>query len=124
MIRGQDKFHESGLAARAENIRAAAGRFDAVTLAAAESIREGEKRFHEAAEGSAGDAERRSAEAMYDSASALAPHAPGLVALLSNLDHLPYSIQSALPELINDTNIARITGALRFIDNELNNLLC
>jgi len=30
-------------------------------------------------------------------------------------------METALPALINDTNIARITGALRAIDNELNN---
>jgi hypothetical protein len=30
-------------------------------------------------------------------------------------------MQGALPELVNDTNIARIIDALRFIDNELNN---
>jgi hypothetical protein len=33
---------------------------------------------------------------------------------------LPAIMQGALPELINDTNIARITDVLRFIDKELN----
>jgi hypothetical protein len=41
--------------------------------------------------------------------------------MLSNLDHLPRQVETAPPELVNDTNLARIAGALRFIDNELNN---
>lgn len=41
--------------------------------------------------------------------------------MLSNLDQLPGRIETALPELVNDTNLARIAGALRFIDNELKN---
>ena len=36
---------------------------------------------------------------------------------------LPIKMQDALPELINDTNIARILDALSFIDNELNNYI-
>jgi hypothetical protein len=104
MNRYQDRYRESGIAAQADSIRDTVRRFDEVTLAAAESIR---------------DAERRSDEAMLDAASAAAPHAPGVVRLLAILDRLPSYLQNALPELVNDTNIARITGALRFIDNEL-----
>jgi hypothetical protein len=44
---------------------------------------------------------------------------PFPVAALSNLDHLPGRIEAALPELVNDTNLARIADALRFIDNEV-----
>ena len=40
--------------------------------------------------------------------------------MLSNLDGLQGKMQGAFPELVNDTNIARIADALRFIDNELN----
>jgi len=36
---------------------------------------------------------------------------------------LPIKMQDALPELINDTNIARILDALSFIDDELNNYI-
>ncbi len=119
MTRYQDKYHESGLAAQVDNIRKTAQRFDETTLAAADSIRDGEKRFLE----SASDAEKRSAEAMFDTASAAAPHAPRLVTLLSNLDGLPATIQGALPDLVNDSNIARIIDALRPIENELNSYL-
>src|SRR6266581_3327511 len=58
---------------------------------------------------------------MFDAASAAAPHAPGLVTLLSNLDGLPGTMQVALPELVNDTNIARIAAVLNSIETELNN---
>lgn len=115
----QDKYHESGLAAQVDSIRKTAKRFDETTLAAADSIRDGEKRFLE----SASDAEKRSAEAMFDAASSAAPHAPNLVALLSNLDGLPATMQGALSELVNDTNIARIIDALRPIENEMNSYL-
>jgi len=115
MIRDQDKFHESGLAAQVAGIRDTVRRFDETTHTAAERIRDAEKRYFE------GTLAHADAEAIFDAASAVAPHAPGVVTLLSNLDHLPYSIQSAIPELVNDTNIARIADALRFIDNELNN---
>ena len=40
--------------------------------------------------------------------------------MLSNLESVSVQMQAALPELANDTNIARIAAALRFIDNELN----
>jgi predicted nucleotidyltransferase len=119
MTRYQDKYHESGLAAQVDSIRKTAKRFDETTLAAADSIRDGEKRFLE----STSDAEKRSAEAMFDAASAAAPHAPNLVRLLSNLDGLPATMQGARPELVNDTNIARIIDALRPIENELNSYL-
>ena len=119
MTRYQDKYDESGLAAQVDSIRKMAKRFDETTLAAADSIRDGEKLFLE----STSDAEKRSAEAMSDAASAAAPHAPNLVALLSNLDGLPATMQDALPELVNDTNIARIIDALRPIENDLNSYL-
>jgi hypothetical protein len=109
-----DKFHETGIAAQAESIRATARRFDEATLATAESIRDAEKRYIE------GTLAQADAEAMSDAASAIAPHASGVVTLLAVLDGLPHQMQSALPELVNDTNIARIIGVLRFIDDELN----
>src|SRR5260370_36228455 len=114
MARYQDKYHESGLAAQVDSIRKTAKRFDETTLAAADSIRDAEMRFLEET------LEHADAEAMYDDASAAAPHAAGVVTLLSNLDGLSATMQGALPELVNDTNIARIADALRFIDNELN----
>lgn len=119
MSRYQDKYHESGLAAQVDSIRKTATRFDETTLAAADTIRDGEKLFLE----STSDAEKRSAEAMFDTASAAAPHAADLVRLLAALDGLPATMQDALPELVNDTNIARIIGALRAIENELNSYL-
>jgi hypothetical protein len=105
VTRTHKEYHESGIAAQADIIRDTVRRFDGATLTAAESIRDAEKRFD---------------EAMFDAASAAAPHAPGVVTLLAVLDRLPVYIQNALPELVNDTNLARITDALRFIDNELN----
>jgi hypothetical protein len=115
VIGDQDEFCESGLAAQADSIRDTVRRFDETTLAAAERIRDAEKRYFE------GTLAHADASAIYDAACAVAPHAPGVVTLLSNLDHLPYTIQSALPALVNDTNLARIADALRLIDNELNN---
>lgn len=112
-----DRFHESGLAAHAQSIRATVRRFDEGTLAAAERIRDAEKRLVEAT----GDADRRSAEETLDAAIAAAPYAPGILRLLAVLDHLPWQMQAALPELVNDTNIARITDALQAVDDELNN---
>ncbi|HTS96434.1 MAG TPA: hypothetical protein VMI33_07420 [Streptosporangiaceae bacterium] len=114
MTRYQDKYPESSIAVQADNIRNTIKRFDEATLSAAYSIRDAEMRLGEAA------LTQAAAEAIWDAACAVAPHAPGIITLLSNLDHLPYSMQSAMPELVNDTNIARIAGALRFIDNELN----
>src|SRR5215470_6526025 len=61
------------------------------------------------------------AEAIWDTACDVAPHAPGIITMLTNLENLPVQIRTALPELVNDTNIARIASALRFIDNELDN---
>jgi hypothetical protein len=115
MLRDQDKFHESGLAAQVENIRNTIKRFDEATLAAAYSIRDAELRLCEAT------LTQQDAEAIWDAACAVDPHAPGIITMLSNLDHLPRQIETAPPELVNDTNLARIASALRFIDNELNN---
>ena len=109
-----DKFRETGLAAQADSIRETAKRFDEATLAAAESIRDAEIRYHE------GTLPHSEAEAIFDAASAAVPHAADLVTLLSILGHLPAYVHSALPALVNDTNIARITDVLRYIDNELN----
>jgi len=115
MLRDQDEFHESGLAAQVDNIRNTIERFDEATLAAAYSIRDAEMRLVE------GTLTQAEAEAVWDAACAVAPHAPGITAMLSSLEGLPVQMQTALPELVvNDTNIGRITGALRFIDNELN----
>jgi hypothetical protein len=108
-----DQFHETGIAVQAERIRATARLFDETTLAAMESIREAEKRLLE------GTLEQARAEAMFDAATATAPHAPGLVTLLAVLDALPVTMQGAVPALINDTNIARIIGVLECIDKEL-----
>jgi len=111
----EDKFHGTDIAAQAESIRAKATRFDEATLAAAKSIREAEKRFLK------GTLAQADAGAVFDAATTAAPHAPDLVTVLAMLDRLPVQMQGALPELINDTNIARITDVLRFIDKELNN---
>jgi hypothetical protein len=48
MTRYQDEFHESGLVAQEESIRDTVGRFDETTHAAADSIRDAEKRYLEA----------------------------------------------------------------------------
>lgn len=115
MLRDQEKFHGSGLAAQASNIQNTIKRFDEATLAAAYSIRDAEMRLGEAT------LTQADAEAIWDAACAVAPHAPGIITMLSNLESLPAQMEAALPELVNDTNIARIASALRFIDNELNN---
>ena len=115
MLPDQEKFHASGLAAQVDHIRNTIKRFDEATLAAAYSIRDAEMRLGEAT------LTQADAEAAWDAACAVAPHAPGIITMLSNLESLPAQMQTALPELVNDTNIARITDALRFIDNELNN---
>ncbi len=109
-----DKYPETDIAAQVESIRATVSRFDAPTFTAADSIRDAEIRYVE------GELPHAEAAAIFDAASAAVPHAAGLVTLLSVLDHLPVTMQSALPELVNDTNISRITEVLRFIDNELN----
>lgn len=118
MTRYRDIYHASGLAAQADSIRDTVKRFDETTLAAAESIRDAEKRYLLEASLAAPEA-----EAIFDAASAAAPHAPGIVALLAALDRLPITLQGALPELVNDTNVARIIDALRPIENELNSYL-
>jgi hypothetical protein len=90
-------------------------RFDEATLAAAESIRDAEKRYLE------GTLPHAEAEAIFEAATAAVPHAASLVSLLAILDRsLTATMQMALPELVNDTNIARITEVLRYIDKELN----
>jgi len=114
MPEDHDTYRESGLAAQVESIEATVRRFDETTLAAAERIRDAEKRYVE------GTLAHPDAVAVFDAASSEAPHAAGLVALLSSVRHVQYSIESALPEQVNDTNIVRIAAALRFIDNELN----
>lgn len=115
MLPDQEKFHASGLAAQVDHIRNTIKRFDEATLAAAYSIRDAEMRLGEAT------LTQADAEAAWDAACAVAPHAPGIITMLSNLESLPVRIQTVPPELVTDTNIARITDALRFIDNELNN---
>ena len=115
MTRYPDKFHETGIAAQAESIRQTAMRFDEATLAAAESIRAAEKRYLE------GTLPHAEAEAIFEAATAAVPHAASLVSSLAILDRsLTATRQMALPELVNDTNIARITEVLRYIDKELN----
>jgi hypothetical protein len=115
MLRDQDKFRESGLAAQVDNIRNTIKRFDEATLAAAYSIRDAEMRLGEET------LTQADADAIWDAACVVDPHAPGIIAMLSNLDHLPRRIETALPELVNDTNLARIASALQFIDNALKN---
>jgi hypothetical protein len=112
-----DKYRESGLAALVDGIRATTSRFDAAALAAADRIRDAELRLVE------GTVTQAEAQAISDAACAVFPHAPDLVALLSNLDGLPVRMQGALPELVNETNFTRIAAVLRFIDNELNSYL-
>jgi hypothetical protein len=114
VIRAQDKFHESGLADQADNIRNTIKRFDEATLAAAYGIRDAEMRVVQAA------LTQADADSIWHAACAVNPHSPGIITMLSNLESLPVQIQTALPPLVNDTNIARIAAALRFIDNELN----
>jgi hypothetical protein len=114
MAEDHDIYRESGLAAQVESIEAAVRRFDETTLAAAERVRDAEQGYVE------GTVAHPDAVAVFDAASSEAPHAAGLVALLSNVGHVQYSIEAALPEQVNDTNIARIAAALRFIDSELN----
>jgi len=114
MVRDRDAFHESGLAAQADNVRNTIKRFDEATLVAAYSIRDAEVRLV-----SGGTLTQAEARAIWDAACAVNPHAPGIITMLSNLDHLPGRIESAPPELVNDTNLTRIANALRFIDNEL-----
>jgi len=115
MAGNQDKYRESGLAAQVDSIRDTVRRFDEATLAAAERIRDAEKRL---VEGSLAHAD---AVAISDAASAGSPHAAGIVVMLSSLEHVSVMMDAALPELVNDANIARIAAALRFIDDELNN---
>ncbi len=107
------QYPGSGVSAQADSIRATLRRFDETTLAAAYSIRDAEIRLVE------GALTQEEADAIWDAAWALNPYAPGIIMMLSNLDGLPAQIQTALPELVNDTNIARITAALRLIDDEL-----
>jgi hypothetical protein len=114
MAEDHDIYRESGPAAQVESIQAAVRRLDETTLAAPERVRDAEQGYVE------GTAAHPDAVAVFDAASSEAPHAAGLVALLSNVRHVQYSIESALPGQVNDTNIARIAAALRFIDNELN----
>jgi hypothetical protein len=115
MAGGPDKYRESGLAAQVESIRAAVRRFDEATLAAAERIGDAEKRYVE------GALAHPDAVAISDAVSSGSPHAAGIITMLSNLESVSVQMQAAFPELVNDTNIARIAAALRFIDNELNN---
>src|SRR5262245_9480434 len=111
----QDKYRQCGLAAQVDSIRNTIKRFDEATLAAAYSIRDAEIAL--VIDRTLAQAD---AEAIWDAACAIAPHAPGITAMLSNLENVSVQVQAALPALVNDTNIARITGALRFIDDELN----
>src|ERR1022692_605774 len=115
MTRCRDIYHASGLAAQVDCIRDTVKHFDETTLSAAESIRDAEKHYLLEASLAA-----PAAEAIFDAASAAAPHAPGIATLLSALDRIPITLEGALPELVNDTNVARITAALRPIENELN----
>ena len=107
-------YRESGLAAQVHGIEDTVQRFDEATLAAAERIRDAEERL---AEGSLAHAD---AVAILDAATSGFPHAPGINTMLSTLQSVSAQMQFALPELVNDTNIARIAVALRFIDAELN----
>src|SRR5262249_57359648 len=102
MAGDQDKYRESGLAAQVDSIRDTVRRFDGATLAAAERIRDAEKRYVEGALAHA------DAVAISDAVSSGSPHAPGIIAMLSNLESVSVQMQAALPELANDTNIARI----------------
>src|SRR5262245_3791197 len=115
MAGDQDKYRDSGLAAQVDSIRNTIKRFDEATLAAAYSIRDAEIGLGEAT------VTQPAAESIWDAACAVDPHAPCIISMLSNLDVLSEQLQTALPELVNETNIARIAAALRFIDNELNN---
>jgi hypothetical protein len=89
VTRYQDKFHESGVAAQVDRIRDTISRFDEATHAAADSIRNAEKHYME------GTLAHADASAIFDAASVIAPHAPGVVTLRADLDGLLYHMQSA-----------------------------
>jgi len=110
-------LRDSGVSAEIERIRATARRLDDTTLAAAESHRSAEKRLHE------GTLTQSEASAIFDAASADAPHAFSLLVLLGALGHLPSSAEAARPELVTESAFGRILDALRGIDSELNNYI-
>jgi hypothetical protein len=83
-----------------------------------ERIRDTERSF---LEGTLTQAEANAITVTTIAASPAAPYAPGILSLLAALDYLPVQMQDALPQLIVDANLVRITDALRAIDNELNN---
>jgi hypothetical protein len=109
-----DAFTETEIAVQAERIRATARRFDETTLAAAQSIRDAEKRLH------AGTLSQADADAALDAASAVFPHVVSLVTLLAVIDGLEGTIRGALPELVSEAGLARVSEVLRRIDEELN----
>ncbi len=77
MARYQDKYPESSIAVQADNIRNTIKRFDEATLSAAYSIRDAEMRLVEAT------LIQADADAIWDAACAVAPHAPGIITLLA-----------------------------------------
>jgi hypothetical protein len=117
MAGDQDEYRESGLAAQVDSIRNTIKRFGEATLAAAYSIRDAEIALVEAT------LTHADAKSIWDAACAVDPHAPGITTMLSTLESVSVQMREALPALVNDTNLARIAAALRFIDNELSNYL-
>jgi hypothetical protein len=75
-------LRDSGVSAEIERIQATVRRLDDTTHAAAESLRSAEKRLHE------GTLTQAEADAIFDAASAAAPHAFNVLVLLSGCDEL------------------------------------
>ncbi len=110
-------LRDSGVSAEIERIQATVGRLDDATLAAAESHRSAEKRLHE------GTLTQPEANAIFDAATAAAPHALNVLVLLAALDYVPWSADAARPELVTESAFGRILDALRGLDSELNNYI-
>jgi hypothetical protein len=110
-------LRDSGVSAEIERIEATVRRLDDTTHAAAESLRSAEKRLHE------GTLTQSEADAIFDAASAAAPHAFNVLVLLSALNSVSHSADAARPELVTESAFGRILDALRGIDSELNNYI-
>src|SRR5215470_3887298 len=110
-------LRDSGVSAQIERIKATVRRLDDTTQAAAESHRSAEKRLHE------GTLTQSEADAIFDAASAAAPHAFNVLVLLSALNSVSQSADAAYPELVTESAFGRILDALIGIDSELNNYI-
>jgi hypothetical protein len=110
-------LRNSGVSAEIERIKTTVRRLDDTTLAAAESHRSAEKCLHE------GTLTQSEADAIFDAASAAAPHAFNVLVLPGALDSVSHSADAARAELVTESAFARILDALRGIDGELNNYI-